>query len=354
MRVTDMWARASDRRREVLVALALLLPVLLLAAGIEALVRWREAVRYPDRINWDGMIKATASVDALGQIRFRPGARYGLVQINADGLRGPDVIRNPPPNHIRIGFLGDSKLFAAEMAEAETLPARTVARLAALRPDCRFDYANLSAPGHRLAQVATMWREQALAVTPQATVLLAGRPGELLTMADPRDMLERSLAEKSATFNLIRRELHSLSPLPTDPASPLALPNRRDAYSRQMAALAAALQPQPVVMIAYRSRGGQTRTGGLRQLAIGIRNAVPGQGDPAAKQMADMVVNEGRKFAAQQGWRFIDPVEQLQDDDRQFRDPVHFSAAGLDRIAIATSAALYPMIDMQCRILPRG
>lgn len=75
---------------------------------------------------------------------FRPGSRATVmwppelsyeVRINALGLRGPEIAREPTPGRTRILVLGDSHTFGYYLEEEETWPARLEARLQAQGSD---------------------------------------------------------------------------------------------------------------------------------------------------------------------------------------------------------------------------
>lgn len=349
----------SDRVREVQFALLLLLPAGLAIAAAEVLLRQRQARIATADIDWSEMRDAAGVRTADGLIRFRAGARYRAVRFNRFGLRGPDVPVPAPAGTVRIAFVGDSKLLAADQAEETTLPARTVVALARRYPGCRFDYVNVSGPGYNPAELARLWSLTAVNVKPSVAVILTGSATDLVApQGNTHSADNAGLIRHSALLRFLRRELLMLSPVSPSSAAAAAPPHELAArYHTLLAPLRAAIGKVPAIAIAYRSRVSRPLgLGGLRLdapllEARHLRQQVPGLGLAQARTVSALVVEGMRREAAAAGWRFIDPLAAIQSDPASFIDRSHFSSAGNARLASAVTDSLARQVTPDCRIL---
>lgn len=360
MPVIDRQWFTTDRGREIGFALALLVPVGFGFAGAEWFLRARESTR-AGTVDWGDLQARVGARTPDGMIRLRPNGHYGQMAINAYGYRGPDV-RNPPaPRTVRIAFLGDSKVLAADQSEAATLAAQTVAWLHRTVPTCRFDYVSLSGPGYTLRNLATLWREDSRKLHPDVAVLLAGSSSEVFDTPEsvgssgesrvPQAGIGRLLA-RSALVRLVGREIRMVSPVtPRSDESRLPLSVLAQRHRANLATLGRAIGDTPLVAIGYRSQIGDPDAPGAPLLAARhLRQDFPGLSVAKAVAISELVVTELRLHARAAGWRFIDPIESIQHDRRYFSDRSHFSARGHAHIAKAVAAQIAPSIDAACKI----
>lgn len=157
-------------------AAALLLgfaPLMLLEGGLR-LAGWpTERVRSLGKLlNFD----AQSFAAAIGM--FRPSARSTVlwppelayeVQINALGLRGPEIARTPPPGRTRILALGDSMTFGFYLEEGETWPARLEALLKSDGRDA--EVVNAGVGGWTISSETLFLEQRALALAPGHVVV---------------------------------------------------------------------------------------------------------------------------------------------------------------------------------------
>lgn len=353
---------ASDRAREIRFALLLLVPIGIGIAVGEVLVRQRNAQIETMQVDWSAMREAAARRTSDGSLRFQPGAVYGPVRFNQIGLRGPDVPVPLPVNTVRIAFVGDSKVFAADQVEASTLPARTIALLARRYPNCRFDYLNISGPGFSPGQLAGLWTKAAAPAQPSMAVILAGSATDQLA---PEGAIavnsDEGLFRHSALLRLVRRELLMLSPVaPRGEAAVAPLPVLKARYHASLAPLRGAVGSTPAIAIGYRSRAARDRQVAGVQFgaplfeARHLRQQVPGLSLSRARAVMALVLTGMRDEATAAGWQFIDPLADLHTDPANFIDRSHFSPTGNARLAVAVADAAAGLTSPDCKVPPIG
>lgn len=345
---------ASDRTREVRFALLLLVPAALAFAAAEALVRARNTRIEAAAVDWSAMASAAATRTQGGLMRFRPGTTYGRIRFNSLGLRGPEPAIPRPPRTIRLAFLGDSKIFAADQPEAATLPAQTIARLARIHPGCRFDYVNVSGPGYPLTALARLWQQTAPRTQPSLAILLAGSATDLVIPPNRAAPPTYSgLLAHSALLRLARRELTMLSPVaPQSPAATEPLAGLKARQRASLSAMAQALGPTPTIAITYRSRRTPSTTLAAPLLdARHLRQQIPGLTLAKAQAISTLITSEMQATATTAGWHTIDPIASLQSNPRNFIDRSHFSTLGHTRLAQAVAASATQLITADCKVL---
>jgi len=148
-------------------------PLALLEGGLR-LAGWpTERVRSLGKLlNFD----AQSFAAAVGM--FRPGAHSTVlwppelayeVQINALGLRGPEIARTPPPGRTRILALGDSMTFGFYLEESHTWPARLEALLRSEGRDV--EVVNAGVGGWTISSETLFLEQRALALAPAHVVV---------------------------------------------------------------------------------------------------------------------------------------------------------------------------------------
>ncbi len=87
-------------------------------------------VGYPVFV-WADPVRGAAHIPGAKSLKQYEG--QSLVEINSDGLRGPEVSLKPPPGTFRIALLGDSFMEAFEVPYEQTVGEVIERRLSALR-----------------------------------------------------------------------------------------------------------------------------------------------------------------------------------------------------------------------------
>ncbi|MEP6687657.1 MAG: SGNH/GDSL hydrolase family protein [Gemmatimonadales bacterium] len=124
--------------------------------------------------------------DPLRGIAHIPGSRGGgvrdgrhWIEINHDGMRGPDIPLEHPPGTLRIALLGDSFIEAFEVAFDSTVGQVLARRLSALR-GAPVEVLNFGVGGYGTTQELLTLRAQVWKYTPDL-VLLAVTTGNDIT-----------------------------------------------------------------------------------------------------------------------------------------------------------------------------
>lgn len=362
-----------ERRREIGFALAILLAVPIGVACAELVANKIEARQESGQMNW-AELRAAAAVNRPGPMVFRPGASFERLRFNNEGLRGPDIAVPTPPGTIRIMFTGDSKMFAAEVDENQTVPAQTIALLRARHPQCHFDYANMSGPGYTLPQMTQLMRGRLSRIDPSMIVLLGGSTLDLIgasslgpmqsaAAAEPRhDQTHNRLGqllEDSDAFELLQRELLLLSPgTSPGPAARQSLAELAQRQRLMLGDLAAAIDGRPALAIAYRGRSEANESFAAYWLAARrLRQRFPGMNSDKADAVRRLVIDEMQRQARSSGWRYIDPIASIADNESAFLDRIHFSPIGHAHVAREVANAIGQAIEADCTIarpLPSG
>ncbi|NJS14740.1 MAG: hypothetical protein HC788_09220 [Sphingopyxis sp.] len=358
----------TDRRREILFGLGLLLPVLIGFAGVEWLLQKREAAMVERKVDWSGL-RAQAAIGDPDRVLFKPGAQFGNISFNALGFRGPDIALPKPAGTIRIMFLGDSKTFAGEVREEQALAAQSIAKLRALHPRCSFDYVNVSGPQYSLGDLTSLVRAKRDIIDPDLTVVMAGSAtdligslgkratppvGPLAANQQPATSGLSAMIEQSIAIKTVRREIGLLSPL-----TPLDNSAREDlnilAFRQRwmLHQLSSEIGDVPTMTIAYRTRekGGS----GIASYWLGarrLRTAFPGISAEKAHATLQLVVDASRNHAAAARWRQIDPLKSMIGQPEYYYDRSHFSPLGHAKVGAAVADEAATMVTEDCRIAP--
>lgn len=356
-----------ERRQEVTFALTLLVSVALGFALLEFAYRAYKAPDSQTRVNWRDMVASASTADpATGRPRFTPGASFGFLRFNRFGLRGPEPEIPARDGVLRIAFVGDSKVMAANYTEDRTLAAQTVRRLAARVPHCRFDYVAIAGPDYPLTLLARIWTEVAPVAKPDLAVLLAGSLGQLLVdgqgslSMEPSDLRQPNWVDavlsRSLLLQAVERQISfvgaALMPPRAAGRDKAALV---EAYTRNLAPLVEAIAATPAIALGYRSRLRATQPPAVQaRYSRKLRSELPGLAVPDAVALTEFNVRELARRADAAGWTFADPLQDMPYDDAYYLDDSHFSDAGLSFLSERIAAIIAPSLRDDCTIgLPR-
>lgn len=173
-----------EARWLVLIAIALLLPVLALELGARALYFVKEGLN-PYYLTY-GFVDdiGTHSTQYDGYTKFPPNSvqHYVLtptetieMQINSDGFRNPFEFERPkPPGVFRIVSMGASSTFGYTDRDDETYPVYLAGLLNADGAATRYEVYNLGIPHFRLEEILALARAELAALEPDVVTLYAG------------------------------------------------------------------------------------------------------------------------------------------------------------------------------------
>jgi lysophospholipase L1-like esterase len=108
---------------------------------------------------------------------LRPGGRQPIQDleaeyvINADGFRGPPLVRPKPEGTFRIVVVGDSLTFGWSVREEDTLARQLESRLRSWSPDARIEVLNLGVSGYNPYTEAKWLAEMAPVVDPDLVLV---------------------------------------------------------------------------------------------------------------------------------------------------------------------------------------
>ena len=158
------------RRARTAVLYILVTGTIFFAAG-EVLSR---AVNLPDRVNGFPRRLYVANDDPHLPYTLRPGLRTLMrgipVDVNAFGLRGPEVAPQPAPGTHRVLALGDSATFGERLRVEEAFPAVLERELAA-RSAARWEVLNAGVQGYNTEAELAFLRARGLVLRPETVVV---------------------------------------------------------------------------------------------------------------------------------------------------------------------------------------
>ena len=135
----------SPRQRSLILIGVVTVATLVLGALAEGAVRLRHWTKFGDL--WG--IESTYTTDDASGMRIPvPGGRFGPIEINSRGFRGPEIPVPKPPKTVRLAFLGASTTYCAEVSGNDKVWAHLIVEdLRARWPGVTFDYVNGGVPG---------------------------------------------------------------------------------------------------------------------------------------------------------------------------------------------------------------
>lgn len=293
--------------------------------------------------------------------------RTRTIQINSQGFRGPEIQSPKPQGRLRLGFLGGSTTFCAEVSSNEAAwPARLVDRLRAARPAVDVDYVNASAGGYSIAQMRKALSHRLAPLQPDVIVIyeaanelaknsrrLAARAG--LAAEAPAEtgwLDEHSILWSHVTKNLrIRRlEAHAAE---SSPALEFDDVDLTAGYRADLAALideARAVAPV-VVVVTFAQRTRASLPAAERRAAARSSLYYMPYMTPDALVRGYVALNQAaREVAASHGAVLIEAEDAVPADRRHFNDAVHLTDAGADKLAECVAAGLLAAPAFQARL----
>lgn len=196
------------------VAVVVLVATVLILIAAEAAVRVRQWIRYGTLVSYDQLYYTDP---ALNLRVLKAGARVGAIGINALGFRGPEIPREKPERRIRIGFIGASTTYCAEVSsDAATWPHIVTEMLRQRYPGLEFDYVNGGVPGYRIESSLTNLRHRLTPLRPDVLVIYHATndlSAELRMLAtaqgifDAADLMTGWIDRYSLFYELVRKNL---------------------------------------------------------------------------------------------------------------------------------------------------
>ena len=158
----------SDRSKAVMTTILVVLIIMLLLLAAEGLTRVRQYFKY-------GMVPSINSMvvePKTGLHIPRPGIETANIRINSLGFRGPEIIMPRQAGTLRIGFIGASTTYCAEVSSNEAVWTELVARnLESATPGLSVDYINGGVDGYSTTQSLVNLEQRLLPLQPDIVVI---------------------------------------------------------------------------------------------------------------------------------------------------------------------------------------
>lgn len=156
-------------KRRIVLLLVFVVVVAFLTALAEGAVRIRAWVNFGNIKR----IEDTYVFDETFQMRvLRPGWTNGRITVNSQGFRSPEISQPGDGGTLRIGFLGASTTYCAEVSsDSMTWPHIVVDELRARLPQVEFEYINAGVPGYSVSDSLKMLMHRVARFDPDLIVI---------------------------------------------------------------------------------------------------------------------------------------------------------------------------------------
>lgn len=329
------------RRKELLTGLVA--PLLLFGGFMagEGALRFSEWRKFGDAATVEKSKKFY--IDPVSRLRLvRPG-KLGLVQINAQGFRGPALALPKPKRTIRLAFLGSSTTYDAVVPERRDWPAIAAQRLAATAPgDCRIEHLNAGVPGFSTDEMHRYFTTRVSGMDPDLVVVLPGGVTADTTQdlrargIDPGVFFRPSpLAERSVLWHKLERNFRAISlqrrAFDAKGKVPVDVRGNSAAFATSLRALSGDIHRRSalpaLVTISSRLRREQSRDEQVSavQMAL-LLNPYTSIADML--DLRDAYNAQVRTTAGASGAVLLDIGDEVSATATNFVDTAHFSTAG--------------------------
>jgi lysophospholipase L1-like esterase len=351
MRLKDL----SATGRAVAVTAFLLGIMLVLFLLAEAAVRVRAFLKY----GYSDGVESQLVIDPASGLRIpRPGSRQGPIVINSMGFRGPDIQSPKPPGTIRIGYLGGSTTYCAEVSGNERVWADIVTRRLRERfPGVEFDYVNAGAPGYGLRHLRTALQKRVSPLEPDVLVIYEATndlSGNSFNLAVEQGVVEKRpdqqrlwLSEYSLLVRLVELNLVILSRQDSaqETVGKLAVDLERlvDPFRTELEGLLdEARGAAPIVAVATFSTQYRREQSPDQQVKAADSSLfyMPYMSIQGLLDGFDAYNQAIREAAGRAGVILIGDEDSIPGDSLHFHDSVHFTDAGSEAMAERVYSAL--------------
>lgn len=304
-------------------------------------------------------IQEFLTIDPATQLRVPvAGGRFGPIEINSLGFRGPEIAVPKPAGTIRIAFLGASTTFCGEVSSnAASWPDLVVQELRRAHPNVPFDYVNGGVPGFGVAASRANLRGRVERLEPDVIVIyhatndLSSNSFELAReqglIRERPDMQRSWLSHYSLLVRLVEMNLtiRSRQRMVDVPAGKLRLdlPRLTAPFRNELSALVSeargAARVVAVATFSTHYRRGQTPA---TQLAAANTSLyyMPFMTVEALLESFDAYNRAITQIAEAQGVVLIGGADEIPGDPVHFHDSVHFTDAGSIVMASRVTRAL--------------
>jgi hypothetical protein len=168
-------SRLTERQKELATGLSVLIVVVFGFGLGELSIRGLNLVRFGNTAGDANVSKRETRIyidEKTGIRRQKPG-KYGRIEINSLGFRGPEIPAEKPQEKIRIAFLGASGVYDPYAREEKTWPRIVTTLLDDALPGCEVDALNGGQPGYQLEHMRIAYDHYIARLNPDAVVIYA-------------------------------------------------------------------------------------------------------------------------------------------------------------------------------------
>lgn len=158
----------NNRNKAILSTFLVLLMILLLILAAEGIVRVRQYINI-------GTFFGVTDIHidkATGLHTPLPGMKTASISINSLGFRGPEIEMPKPANRLRIGFVGASTTYCAEVSSNDMVWSELVSQgLKSSMPGLSIDYVNGGVPGYTTSTSLVNMKTRIAPLQPDVVVI---------------------------------------------------------------------------------------------------------------------------------------------------------------------------------------
>lgn len=336
----------TDRHKAVLSTLLVLIFILILLLAAEGMVRVRQYINY----GAFGDVSSFTFDETLGMRTLQPGSSTAHIQINNQGFRGPEIEQPKPAGRLRVGFLGASTTYCAEVSGDDAVWTQLVRdRLAEHWPAVTFDYVNGGVPGYTTDNSLTNLNKRVSTFQPDLVVIYHGTndlSGETRDLANAAGIQRANLATEESWLarysllwalvekNLALMAVEEAGPTETLDLDPESLGARFGKNLRELVTRARAHGAGQVALVTFaiHLREGMSQ----QQVDTAMASAryyMPYMTSESLLRSFTRYNEVIRQVARETGAILIEGENTIPGDPRHFADSVHFTDHGSERQA---------------------
>ena len=188
----------SERSKAVLSATLVLIAILIFVLLAEGIVRVRQYVKYG---TFTQITHIQADPDS-GLLIPPKGMKTATMSINSLGFRGPEIEMPKPSNRLRVGFLGASTTYCAEVSSNELVWTDLISReLENSIPSLSVDYINGGVPGYTTKASIINLEKRLLPLQPDIVIIYHATndlSGETRSLAEQQGIKRTNLATEQS------------------------------------------------------------------------------------------------------------------------------------------------------------
>lgn len=345
----------SERVKWLLTAALCLVAMALVAALAEAAIRIRQTLRYGSAQTVEQSYRYDEKLDLRVPLA---NFQQGHVRTNSLGFRGPEIAQPKPAHTVRLGFLGASTTWCAEVSSNDAVWTSIVtAGMAREYSGVQFDQVNGGVPGYGVKSSLKNLQHRVAPLQPDVIVIYHAAndlSGEMRGLAKKKGLIATTesakpswLANHSLLWTLASKQVDIwyAQRAAADPSKQLDLNGEviGAEFRKELTELVLAAQQQSQ-MVAIATFSTQLRAGrsAEQQLAAAASALyympfMSVDGLMLGYQRYNTIITE---VAASTGALLVGDADAIPGDSQHFADSVHFTDLGAKAMAARVATAL--------------